>query len=51
MVNNEKLSSDAQGPFGGVMTECGTDPPVEHVLSQEDAVRSPTLSLAISFQF
>ncbi|PON86463.1 43kDa postsynaptic protein [Trema orientale] len=37
MVNNEKLSSDAQGPVGGMMTECGTDPPVEHVLSQEDA--------------
>ncbi|XP_062074222.1 E3 ubiquitin-protein ligase At1g12760-like isoform X2 [Humulus lupulus] len=37
MVNNDKLSSDAQGHHGGIMTECGTDPPVEHVLSQEDA--------------
>jgi hypothetical protein len=23
---------------GGVMTECGTSPPVEHILSAEDAV-------------
>ncbi|KAM6587976.1 E3 ubiquitin-protein ligase At1g12760 isoform X1 [Cannabis sativa] len=37
MVNNDKLSSDEQGSLGGIMTECGTDPPVEHVLSQEDA--------------
>lgn len=28
--NNEKLS-------GGIMTECGTDPPIEHVLSEDDA--------------
>lgn len=36
--SDEKLAGDAQGPCGGIMTECGTDSPVEHVLSQEDAV-------------
>ncbi|KAK9984440.1 hypothetical protein SO802_033965 [Lithocarpus litseifolius] len=35
--NNEKLSGDGQGPFGGIMTECGTDSPIEHVLSEDDA--------------
>ncbi|TQE12636.1 hypothetical protein C1H46_001848 [Malus baccata] len=34
-VGNEKVAGDVQG--GGVMTECGTDSPIEHVLSQEDA--------------
>ena len=38
--NNEKLSGDGQGPFGGIMTECGTDSPNEHVLSEDDAVCS-----------
>lgn len=37
-VSNEKVAGDAQGPHGGVMTECGTDSPIEHVLSPEDAV-------------
>ncbi|XP_050379093.1 E3 ubiquitin-protein ligase At1g12760 isoform X4 [Argentina anserina] len=36
-VSNEKVAADAQGPHGGVMTECGTDSPIEHVLSPEDA--------------
>ncbi|XP_015571389.1 E3 ubiquitin-protein ligase At1g12760 isoform X2 [Ricinus communis] len=37
--NDEKLTGngDEQGPLGGVMTECGTDSPVEHILSEEDA--------------
>ncbi|WCJ26201.1 Zinc finger C3HC4 type (RING finger) family protein [Euphorbia peplus] len=34
--NNEKLSDDEQGA-GGMMTECGTDSPIEHLLSEEDA--------------
>ncbi|KAJ6388706.1 TRANSCRIPTION FACTOR C2H2 FAMILY-RELATED [Salix viminalis] len=33
----DKLSGDDQGCFGGIMTECGTDSPIEHVLSGEDA--------------
>ncbi|KAG6781033.1 hypothetical protein POTOM_013913 [Populus tomentosa] len=33
----EKLTGDDQGCFGGIMTECGTDSPMEHVLSGEDA--------------
>ncbi|XP_034887997.1 E3 ubiquitin-protein ligase At1g63170 isoform X3 [Populus alba] len=33
----EKLTGDEQGCFGGIMTECGTDSPMEHVLSGEDA--------------
>ncbi|XP_065858203.1 E3 ubiquitin-protein ligase At1g12760 isoform X2 [Euphorbia lathyris] len=33
--NNEKLSDDEGA--GGMMTECGTDSPIEHVLSEEDA--------------
>lgn len=35
--NEEKLSDDEQGA-GGMMTECGTDSPIEHALSEEDAV-------------
>ncbi|URE06637.1 E3 ubiquitin-protein ligase [Musa troglodytarum] len=31
----EKL--EISGPFGGIMIECGSDPPVEHTLSAEDA--------------
>ena len=49
MVNNEKLSSDAQGPSGGIMIEIGTDPPVEHGLSEEDAVCGLTLFFVIMF--
>ncbi|PSS09794.1 E3 ubiquitin-protein like [Actinidia chinensis var. chinensis] len=33
----DKLNGETQGPFPGVMTECGTDTPIEHALSQEDA--------------
>ncbi|KAM7256583.1 hypothetical protein ACFE04_012324 [Oxalis oulophora] len=36
-VSDEKLPGDSQGPHGGIMTECGTDSPIEHVLSPEDA--------------
>ncbi|KAF3448507.1 hypothetical protein FNV43_RR09220 [Rhamnella rubrinervis] len=35
--NNEKLIDETQGPVGGVMTECGTESPIEHSLWQEDA--------------
>ncbi|KAI4326996.1 hypothetical protein L6164_019505 [Bauhinia variegata] len=35
---NEKLAgNNTQGPAGGIMTECGTDSPIEHILSDEDA--------------
>ncbi|ESR53802.1 E3 ubiquitin-protein ligase [Citrus sinensis] len=37
MVDTEKLSDDGQGSQGGIMTECGTETPNEHVLSNEDA--------------
>ncbi|XP_044476207.1 E3 ubiquitin-protein ligase At1g12760 isoform X2 [Mangifera indica] len=37
VVDNEKLTSEALGSHEGVMTECGTNTPSEHVLSQEDA--------------
>ncbi|XP_010255491.1 PREDICTED: E3 ubiquitin-protein ligase At1g12760-like isoform X4 [Nelumbo nucifera] len=33
----EKISGEIQGPFGGIMTECDTETPIEHVLSLEDA--------------
>ncbi|XP_042505854.1 E3 ubiquitin-protein ligase At1g12760-like [Macadamia integrifolia] len=33
----EKLSGEIQGPFGGIMTECDAETPIEHVLSLEDA--------------
>ncbi|CAI0476403.1 unnamed protein product [Linum tenue] len=35
--DNEKLAVGDQETPGGIMTECGTDSPIEHVLSQEDA--------------
>lgn len=37
--NNEKLTTtdNAQGPVGGIMTECRADSPMEHVLAEEDA--------------
>lgn len=38
ILGNDKLASEAPGPSGGIMTECGTDSPIEHVLSEEDAV-------------
>lgn len=33
----EKQNGEIQESFGGVMTECDTDTPIEHVLPQEDA--------------
>ncbi|GAB4834350.1 hypothetical protein Ancab_032605 [Ancistrocladus abbreviatus] len=35
--SEEKLNGDVQGPAGGMMTECGTNSPIEHQLSSEDA--------------
>ncbi|KAF8086385.1 hypothetical protein N665_0628s0035 [Sinapis alba] len=34
---NKHLGDEAQGNTEGVMTECGTDSPVEHTILQEDA--------------
>ncbi|ESW27548.1 hypothetical protein PHAVU_003G211600 [Phaseolus vulgaris] len=34
---NEKLAGNTQGAAGGIMMECDTDSPIEHVLSDEDA--------------
>ena len=36
--DSEKFAGDISGPSGGLMTESGSDQPVEHVLSAEDAV-------------
>lgn len=36
----EKIGGDISRPSGGIMTECGSDPPIEHVLSAEDVVGS-----------
>ncbi|CAM8882313.1 unnamed protein product [Rhodiola kirilowii] len=33
----EKLSGEIQGSCGGIMTECNTNTPTEHILSEEDA--------------
>ncbi|KAK9274004.1 hypothetical protein L1049_018818 [Liquidambar formosana] len=33
----EKVNGEIQESFGGIMTECDTDTPIEHVLSMEDA--------------
>ncbi|KAK4415954.1 E3 ubiquitin-protein ligase [Sesamum alatum] len=33
----EKENGESQGSFGGILTECDTDPPTEHVLPLEDA--------------
>ncbi|KAI8023582.1 E3 ubiquitin-protein ligase [Camellia lanceoleosa] len=33
----EKQNGEIQESFGGIMTECDTDTPIEHVLSLEDA--------------
>lgn len=38
-----KTNDEIQGHCGGIMTEYGTDTPIEHVLSPEDAVRSLSL--------
>lgn len=34
---SEKLNGEIQESFGGIMTECDTDTPMEHVIPQEDA--------------
>ncbi|GER26479.1 RING/U-box superfamily protein [Striga asiatica] len=33
----EKQSSETEGSYGGIMTECNSNSPTEHVLPQEDA--------------
>lgn len=46
----EKQNGEIQESFGGVMTECDTDSPIEHVLPPEDAVSSlHTFSFSFSF--
>lgn len=37
IVEAEKLSSETSEPSGGIMIECGSETPIEHVLSAEDA--------------
>ncbi|XP_039013477.1 E3 ubiquitin-protein ligase At4g11680-like isoform X2 [Hibiscus syriacus] len=37
IVNDEKSAADVQGSVGGIMTECGTDSPLERVLPKDDA--------------
>lgn len=38
--NFEILFNEVQRSKGGMMIECGSDEPIEHVLSAEDAVSS-----------
>lgn len=38
----------AKGDSGGVMTECGTDSPLQHTLPHEDAVSHTKFSLPLS---
>ena len=42
-VNKHGGDDEAQGNTEGIMTECGTDSPVEHTLLQEDAVSIQTI--------
>nr|CAD1821385.1 unnamed protein product [Ananas comosus var. bracteatus] len=35
--DQEKLGGEQPRTHGGIMTECGSDPPIEHALSAEDA--------------
>ncbi|GLT78269.1 hypothetical protein SLA2020_498090 [Shorea laevis] len=37
ITDDEKITGNVQKPPGGIMTECGTDSPIEHIVSQEDA--------------
>ncbi|CAN1186221.1 E3 ubiquitin-protein ligase At4g11680 [Linum perenne] len=37
VAESEKLAGEEQETPGGIMTECGTDSPIEHALPQEDA--------------
>lgn len=39
--DQEKLGGEQPRTYGGIMTECGSDPPIEHALSAEDAVSYP----------
>lgn len=48
---SEKLGGEISGPFGGVMAECGSDPPNEHVLSPEDAVSCPLRPFGLNYVF
>lgn len=34
----EKVNGEIQEPFEGIMIECDTDMPMEHVISEDDAV-------------
>ncbi|ONK73399.1 uncharacterized protein A4U43_C04F31080 [Asparagus officinalis] len=36
----ERSANEISGPCGGIMTECGSNPPIEHVVRLEDAVSS-----------
>lgn len=36
--DSHKHAGEMSGSFGGIMTECGSDPPIENALSGEDAV-------------
>lgn len=38
IVDVEKICGEISGPFGGVMTDCSSEAPTEHVLSEEDSV-------------
>jgi hypothetical protein len=40
--NCEKVNDESQESFGGMMTECDTDTPIERALSHEDTVSMPT---------
>lgn len=40
MRDADKLVAGIAAPVCGVMTECDTDPPIEHIISAEDAVSS-----------
>jgi hypothetical protein len=40
--NCEKVNDESQESFGGMMTECDTDTPIERALSREDTVSIPT---------
>lgn len=43
MDEPEKDSADATESSGGIMTECGTNQPIEKALAAEDAVSSHVL--------
>lgn len=43
----EKQNGEIQESFGGIITECDTDSPTEHVLPLEDAVCAVRLFISI----